>query len=110
MRDLLDLIDQALEERRWSARQASIEAVGSAHLISRMRRGQEPSVSRMRALCEVLGLEFYIGRPRTVGGVDLDVGRLALALEAVTRGIPRYRAHSDARSGAAHCRRVRKHR
>ena len=83
MRELLDLIDEALAERRWSARQASIEAVGSAHLISRMRRGQEPSVSRMRALCEVLGLEYYIGWPRTVGGVDLDVGRLALALEAV---------------------------
>ena len=88
MRDLLDLIDEALEERRWSARQASIEAVGSAHLISRMRRGQEPSVSRLRALCDVLGLEFYVGKPRTVGGAALDVGRLALALEAVATGFP----------------------
>ena len=88
MRDLLELIDEALEQRRWSARQASIEAVGSAHLISRMRRGQEPSVSRLRALCEVLGLEFYVGPRRSLGGVDLNVGRLALALEAVTAGFP----------------------
>ena len=88
MRDLLELIDEALTERRWSARQASIEAVGSPHLVSRMRRGQEPSVSRMRALCDVLGLEFYIGRPRSVRGVELDVGRLALALDAVCAGFP----------------------
>ena len=90
MRDLLDLIDEALEERRWSARQASIEAVGSAHLISRMRRGQEPSVSRLRALCDVLGLEFYVGKPRRIPGTALDVGRLALALEAVTASFPEF--------------------
>ena len=57
----LVVVQEALTERGWSARQASIEAVGSGHLISRMRRGQEPSVSRMRALCDVLGLECYLG-------------------------------------------------
>ena len=88
VKDLIKLIDAALLERGWSARQASIEATGSAHLVARMRRGQEPGVRRLKALCEVLGLEFYIGPPRTVGRVDLDVGRLALALEAVVAGFP----------------------
>ena len=88
MDELLALIDEVLAERGWSARQASIEATGAPHLISRLRRGQEPSVSRMRALCDAIGLEFYIGRPRTVGRADLDIGRLALALEAVTAGFP----------------------
>ena len=45
-------------------------------------------MSRLRALCEVLGLEFYVGPRRSLGGVDLNVGRLALALEAVTAGFP----------------------
>ena len=88
VKDLIQLIDAALLERGWSARQASIEATGSAHLIARMRRAQEPGVGRTRSLCEVLGLEFYIGPPRTVGRVDLDVGRLALALKAVAAGFP----------------------
>ena len=105
MGDLLDVIEAALAERRWSARQASIEAVGSAHLVARMRRGQDTSVSRLRALCDVLGLEFYVGKPRIVGGVDLDVARLALALEAVVDGFPdvdrRLGAHDRAQLLAA---------
>lgn len=86
--DLVGLIDEALERRGWSARRASIEATGAAHLVARIRRGQDPSVSRLLALCDVLGLECYVGPPRTVRGVDLDVGRLALALEAVGAGFP----------------------
>ena len=88
MRELLDLIDEVLAERRWSARQASIEAVGTPNVIMNMRRGRVPSINRLRALCDVLGLEFYIGRPRTVGGAEFDVDRLALALEAVAAGFP----------------------
>ena len=88
MREWLELIDEVLTERGWSARQASIEATGAPHLISRMRRGQEPSASRLRALCEVLGLEFFVGRRRSVGDVALDVARLARALEAVAAAYP----------------------
>ena len=88
MRELLDLIDEVLAERRWSARQASIEAVGTPNLIMNMRRGRVPSIHRLRALCDVLGLEFYIGRPRTVRGAEFDVERLALALDAVAAGFP----------------------
>ena len=88
MRELLELIDEVLAERRWSARRASIEAVGTPNVIMNMRRGRVPSIHRLRALCDVLGLEFYIGRPRTVRGAAFDVERLALTLEAVSAGFP----------------------
>ena len=88
MRELLELIDEVLAERRWSARQASIEAIGTPNLIMNMRRGRVPSIHRLRALCDVLGLEFYVGRPRTVRGAEFDVERLALAIEAVGAGFP----------------------
>ena len=86
MRDLLDLIDEVLAERGWSARQASIEATGSPTLIRNMRRGRTPSVDRLRALCEVLGLEFYVGRPRSVPGAQFDLDCLVLALDALDDG------------------------
>ena len=85
MRELLTTIEQAVRERGWSARQASMEAVGSPELISNMRRGRVPSVDRFRALCRVLGLEFYVGRPREA--VEVDEQRLELALEAAERGL-----------------------
>ena len=79
MQDLLELINSTLRERRWSARQASIEAVGNDQLIRNMRRGQVPSVEKFRRLCEVLGLEFYAGPPREFGTVDGE--RLKQAIE-----------------------------
>ena len=79
MEDLLDLVNAALRERRWSARRASIEAVGNDQLIRNMRRGQVPSVEKFRRLCEVLGLEFYAGKPREVGMVEER--RLTQAIE-----------------------------
>ena len=88
MEDLLKIIDEALAERGWSARQASIMAIGSPNLVSNMRRGQVPSVPRLRALCEVLGLEYYVGKPRRDPQGRFDVERLALALEAVAAGFP----------------------
>ena len=45
-------------------------------------------MSRFLALCDILGLECHVGPPRIVRGVGLDVGRLALALEAVRAGFP----------------------
>ena len=44
---------------------ASRKAVGNPYLIRNMRRGGWPSVENLQALCQVLGLEFYIGPPRT---------------------------------------------
>lgn len=67
MQDLLEEIERAVRRRGWSARQASIRAVGTPELIRDMRRGRVPSVERFRALCEVLDLEFYVGRPRIAG-------------------------------------------
>ena len=62
---LLAIIEQALEDKGISAREASMRAVGTPELIRNMRRGSIPSVERFRALCDVLELEFYIGPVRS---------------------------------------------
>ena len=85
MHELLREIERAVRSRGWSARQASIEAVGSPDLITNMRRGRVPSVDRVQALCEVLGLEFYVGPSRDE--VPVDEERLALALTTAERGL-----------------------
>lgn len=86
MRELLAEIERAVRARGWSARQASIEAVGTPDLISNMRRGKVPAVDRVQALCRALDLEFYVGRRREE--VPVDEERLAVALETAERGLP----------------------
>ena len=85
MRDLLSEIERARRARGWTARQTSVKAVGTPELIRDMRRGRVPSVVRFRALCEVLGLEFYVGTKRSAGAVDPR--RLERALETADRGL-----------------------
>jgi len=80
MQDLLDEIERAVRARGWSARQASMRAVGTPELIRDMRRGRVPSVERFRALCDVLGLEFYVGPPRS--GSRPQPHQLEQAIEA----------------------------
>ena len=63
--DILREIDAALERLGLSARAASIRAQGTPEMIRDMRRGHVPSVERLRSLCEVLDLEFFVG-PRRV--------------------------------------------
>ena len=82
MDDLTTTINQALRARGWSARQASIEA-GSPELIRNIRRGKMPSVERLVVLCEVLGLEFYVGPPRQ--GAAIDERRLVDAIASTER-------------------------
>lgn len=80
MQDLLNEIELALKALGWSARQASIRAVGTPELIRDMRRGRVPSVERFRALCHVLDLDFYVGPRRRESEVNRH--RLEQALEA----------------------------
>ena len=85
MEDLLAAINAALRNRGWSARQASFEAVGSGELIRDMRRGRVPSVDRFRSLCQVLGLDFYVGPHRDFASVDER--RLEVAVETTERAL-----------------------
>ena len=85
MRELLDEIERAVKSRGWSARQASMHAVGSPQLIHDMRRGRIPSVERFQKLCEALELEFYVGPPRDGGHVD--AARLSRALATTEQAL-----------------------
>ena len=56
---------------------------GSPDLIRNVRRGRMPSLERLKALCEVLELDFYVGPRRRAGAVD--VGRLREAIASTER-------------------------
>ena len=85
MRELLSEIERAVKARGWSARQASMHAVGTPGVIDDMRRGRVPSVERVKKLCQALDLEFYVGPPRDGGYVDAV--RLSRALETTERAL-----------------------
>ena len=83
MEDLLDEVDQALRARGLSARHASIQVAGHGDFVRNLRRGSVDSLRKFRALCVLLGLEFYVGPPRDVGSVDRQ--RLLAAMDATDR-------------------------
>ena len=85
MKDLVAVINAALRRRGWSARQASLEAVGSDQFIRDMRRGRVPPVEKFRSLCEILDLEFYVGPKRELGSVDER--RLEVAVATAERAL-----------------------
>lgn len=76
-------INRALRARRYSAHQASLEVGGNPDLVRNIRRGRLPSVVRLGELCEVLGLELYVGPPREAGAID--EGRLREAVASTER-------------------------
>lgn len=100
MQDLIEQIDRALRDRGWSARHASRLIGGSPEFIRNLRRGYVSSLAKVRTLCEVLGLEFYIGPPRAPGAVDER--RLEEAVGAVERVLAesRFVLDPEAKAGA----------
>ena len=80
--NLMATINRALRDRRYSASRASTEA-GSPDLIRNIRRGRMPSMERLKVLCEVLDLDFYVGPRRQAGAID--VGRLREAIASTER-------------------------
>lgn len=85
MEEVLEEIELALAARGMSARRASIEAVGNAALVKRMRSGEVPTVNSLAALCETLDMDFYVGRRRDPAPVDEE--RLGLAVQTALRAI-----------------------
>lgn len=65
------VVDQALMDQNLSARRASIAVVGHDGLIRDIRAGRLPSVDRIEALFEYLGLEAYFGPKRRAPGHPL---------------------------------------
>ena len=63
-------INRALRAQRYSAHQASLEVGGNPDPVRNIRRGHLPSIARLGELCEVLGLELYVGPPREAGAID----------------------------------------
>ena len=63
---VLELIEKRRKELGYSMAELSERAFGSRKVtaIQDLKRGSSPSIDRMAAMCEALGLEFYIGPKR----------------------------------------------
>ena len=78
-------IDRALRAPGWSARYASTRAAGSPQFITQLRSGSLKSLAKFRTLCEILGLEFYVGSPREMS--EIDEQRLEAVDRALAEGV-----------------------
>ena len=85
MVDLVAAVNRALRVRGWSARKASLDAVGHTELVRDLRRGRIPTVEKLEALCDVLDLEFYVGPRRQMGAIDEL--RLEEAVQSIERAV-----------------------
>ena len=97
--NLMATINRALRDRRYSASRASTEA-GSPDLVRNIRRGRMPSLERLRALCEVLDLDFYVGPRRQAGAIDVRRLREAIASTERTLGVHGIALQLEARADA----------
>ena len=97
--NLMATINRALRDRRYSASRASTEA-GSSDLIRNIRRGRMPSMERLKALCEVLDLDFYVGPRRHAGAIDVRRLREAIASTERTCRRPRHCPSARGEGGA----------
>ena len=73
--ELLDLIEARRAELGWSQVDVGRHAFGKADnsVISNMKRGSSPTFDRLAAICDALGLELYIGKPRRPEGSPLQL-------------------------------------
>ena len=97
--ELMATLNRALRDRRYSASRASTEA-GSPDLIRNIRRGRMPSMERLKALCEVLDLDFYVGPRRQAGAIDVRRLREAIASTERTLGVHGIALQLEARADA----------
>ena len=77
---LYELIEDRRKELGLSQAEVSARAFGRADsaAIQNIRRGSSPAIDRVAALCDTLGLEFYIGRPREkTQAPDVDTMRIS---------------------------------
>lgn len=102
MDELLDPIFAEMRRRDLSEAAVSRDAVGNPSALKnlRVRRGsgsRNHPIENLQAIAQHLGLEFYIGPPRTVGGgPNADVASSDFA------SVPRYNAQLSAGPGANH--------
>ena len=65
--DVLALVEAQLKAKGISPAAASRIATGHPYLVYSLRKGVNPTYDTLKALCDALGLEFYVGPPRNAG-------------------------------------------
>ena len=92
--ELIQLILRRLRETGLSAAEASTRAVGNHYLIRNMqRRCGAPSFEALQSLCQVLGLEFYVGPPRGSANLPAETPSRESRQEATMAPSPAWVAH-----------------
>jgi phage repressor protein C with HTH and peptisase S24 domain len=71
--DIYTLIEEARQDLNWSQAEVAKRAFGqdSSAAIQGLRRGKSPGIERISAMCDVLGLELYVGPRRREADVDI---------------------------------------
>jgi len=96
--EFYDLVERHREMLGLTQVEVAKRAFGqnSTAVIQGLRRGKSPGMERIGALCEALGLEFYVGPPRETG----DTPRTIIEGKDFA-AIPRYGLEASAGPGAA---------
>ena len=63
--DFYEIIDAEIKNQGTNAADVSMRAVGNKWLVYSLKKGHPPNAENLKKLCAVLGLEFYVGPPRT---------------------------------------------
>ena len=97
MQPFVEIIEDELKRRGASAISEALRVGLSRDAIRSILRGRVPSVDRAVEICEALGLEVYIGRPRGPGGTPQDAAAAAAELFHRAQGeLERLRARAAA--------------
>ena len=82
---LLSLIEDRLRELHLTEAALSHAVANHGTVVTDIRRGRTPSAERLKKICEVLGLEFYVGLPH---GESVSGAPPESAVASTTYGLP----------------------
>ena len=82
---LVALIKDRCRRRNLTEAEFSQAVAGHGTVIADIRRGRTPSAKRLEKICEVLGLDFYVGPPREAESIPPKIAEaLGLSTDAAT--------------------------
>ena len=81
LQDVAREIKAALQRQNSNPTRFARENGFSVNSIRYIFEGRSPSAKRLQQICKALGLEFYVGLPRMVGGTQLNISQIATQLD-----------------------------
>lgn len=69
---IVSIVEEAIKRKKTTASRASKEAVGNFFMVRNMQKGQSPRLENIKKLCDILGLECYIGFSEDYPGLSVN--------------------------------------